>query len=90
MLFNMHRLQYVILLILHTLQPLKGDFEKVAAGLPENRQEATISPGKQKLTTKDLPMQPMLVLKEVNPCCAAPQRYFKIELRQTQTPSMTD
>lgn len=92
MLFNMYGLQYVILLILHTLQLLKGDFSKSASGLLENSQEATISQGKQKLTTRDVPMQPKLRLKEVNPCCAAPQRYFKIEteLRQTQTPGMTE
>lgn len=53
MLFNMNGVQYRTLLFLHTLQPLKGDFSKLASGLLVNSQESTISQGKQKLTTKD-------------------------------------
>lgn len=60
-----------LLLILCTSQRLTGDFSKLASGLLENNQEATISHGKQNLTKKDAPMQPKLLLREVNLCCAA-------------------
>lgn len=63
------------ILIQHTLQPLKGDFSKLASGLPENSQEATVSQGKKKLTTKDIPTQP----EEANCCCSAPQVTSKVK-----------
>ena len=44
-----------------------------ASGLLETSQEATISQGKQNLTKKDAPMQPKLLLREVNLRCAAPE-----------------